>query len=669
MAVQVHTLTETAGALTRENLQLRRQIGASQERVLEAGALQADADEADGTTWSHDRTGGKSAAGGLPRGGTAPAAAGAEGGDEQSMRLELAMTNAEADQLRVDLESRTAAMMIWYTRATGNEVGRDDCAVEAVVQAALSSAAQSNMTQRNEADNTNISAVDSRKRWETPRQQLQHGQHQLSPQPQHQQQRDNVQQQPRVQHSQLPHHSAAATRQHAAGVSSSAAQQPAKGSTGDVEAASSQQFRNDGFTGHSSSGTQALLATGLQQNLPSHRPFDAGSASGRESTARETGRAEVESKWAAMRESVDADEEEFVPRDDHAVTASDASWLQPPPTMDDEGGPVQASTSQACSSGDDQHTVAPNHARCQASTWRHAAPAPGPGEQLVGIMVSIIAAEEQQNSDSLRQVVRSAGVVALDTNADLYTARLAISARMKALEAAVQSLSPAEAATVLALGHQWVFVAHGAPIGLKAERRWRVAAAMQQPDRVLHGTNCDQPWLLLRPKAAVAKAPSDCSSNSGAARSASFASMFGVGHKSDSALATRPLEAKARTVSVTLSPDHDSHMQSLDGSIQGIHGRRRSLSAAGTILGEVVLPGPATGVTLMVCRTAITQQLPEAPIDFVFLRGGAPVSRKQEGRWNVVVAPDDPQLVSIRASRAHRKSNGVNSPLRQSFDQ
>lgn len=71
------------------------------------------------------------------------------------------------------------------------------------------------------------------------------------------------------------------------------------------------------------------------------------------------------------------------------------------------------------------------------------------------------------------------------------------------------------------------------------------------------------------------------------------------------------------------------------------------------VLGYVTLPGPAHKVTFQTVRKMIDAgaggALHNKPADFVFMRGGAPVGRKQEAKFTVLAKQGEPALVVIRA--------------------
>jgi hypothetical protein len=75
-------------------------------------------------------------------------------------------------------------------------------------------------------------------------------------------------------------------------------------------------------------------------------------------------------------------------------------------------------------------------------------------------------------------------------------------------------------------------------------------------------------------------------------------------------------------------------------------------STTGT-LGYVTLPGPAHTVTFQTVRKMIEAgaggALQGKPDDFVFMRAGAPVGRKQEAKFTVVVNQGEPALIVVRA--------------------
>ena len=71
------------------------------------------------------------------------------------------------------------------------------------------------------------------------------------------------------------------------------------------------------------------------------------------------------------------------------------------------------------------------------------------------------------------------------------------------------------------------------------------------------------------------------------------------------------------------------------------------------VLGYVTLPGPAHTVTLQTVRKMIDAgaggALHNKPADFVFMRAGAPVGRKQEAKFTVLAKQGEPALIVIRA--------------------
>ena len=141
-------------------------------------------------------------------------------------------------------------------------------------------------------------------------------------------------------------------------------------------------------------------------------------------------------------------------------------------------------------------------------------------------------------------------------------------------------------------------------------------------------------------------------------------------------------------------------MDDVAGSGGGI---TRSLDQA-AVLGYIGLPASAEEVTLTVCRELLESAgLVGLPPDFTFVRGGAPVSRKQvlvvlpcgiaysaspcpracggeggpswtlevprqqELRFHVVAEPGDAPLIMIRPRRARRLSVSSGEP-RESFE-
>ena len=456
--IQVSTLTETAAALTRENIQLRNQMpehAAAQRVAVEQENSAADTSQVREPTSLLSTT-----SSGL-------------GGDEQNLRLELAMTNAEADKMRLDLDARTKALLFWHNRATGDVASADERSVQRLVLVASG--------QSSEASGPGLAA-----RPVPPRQ--------------------------------LP---APALRSAAFAVQAPAPTWPPVVPASPSAPPAAQSWAHFNSARSNSAGDSAPPLA--------RAPVPASSESGGE--------------WANFRDSMDAD-----------------------------GQPMPAAAAAAAAAS------APAQASPAGNGAAAVDPSLGLGQQHVTIMVTIGSAQksagdgggsgggDDDSGSSPRPLLRAAGSVALVSSADLATARKAITARMAALGGNIQTLPAAEAAAVVALTPHWVFVAHGAPIGLKAESRWRVDAAVHQP-----GSPGGRPWLVLRPKAAPA-------------------AVAPVG---------KPLEAKARRVTVTLVSDED---HSPDQSLRGAGGRRRSLSAAGSILGEVVLPaaasdGPFAGCT------------------------------------------------------------------------
>jgi hypothetical protein len=70
-------------------------------------------------------------------------------------------------------------------------------------------------------------------------------------------------------------------------------------------------------------------------------------------------------------------------------------------------------------------------------------------------------------------------------------------------------------------------------------------------------------------------------------------------------------------------------------------------------LGHITLPGPAHTVTFQTVRKMIEVgaggALQDKPVDFVFIRAGAPVGRKQEAKFTVIANQGEHALVVLRA--------------------